>query len=69
MKTVKDKKIRCPDCNSNRVSLLFCTDETIVYCQNNSHNGLNAYTTTHHDSKDFGKKFKKVHWDYRRDEE
>lgn len=66
---MKIKKIRCPDCNSPRVSHLYCTDETIIYCQNISHTGLNAYKTSHRDSKDFGKKFEKVHWDYRRDEE
>lgn len=63
------KVIRCPDCNSSDVGLLFCTDETILYCRTSSHKGLNAYKTTHHESKDFGKKWEKVHWEYRSEEE
>ncbi len=63
------KIIRCPDCKSLRVSLLYCEDETILYCQSYSHTGLNAYKTAPRDSKDFGKEFEKVHWNYRQDEE
>jgi uncharacterized protein YbaR (Trm112 family) len=64
-----DSKIRCPDCGSSRVSKSYSTVETVIYCQNASHKGLNAYKTTHRDSKDYGKKFVKVHWEYEMSDE
>ncbi len=57
-------KIKCPDCGSSRVSKYFCTTETIIYCQNGSHKGFNAYKTAHEFSKDYGKTFEKVAWNY-----
>lgn len=58
------KKIKCPDCGSSKVSKLFCATETIIYCQNSTHKGFNAYKTTSELSKDYGKIFEKVAWDY-----
>lgn len=65
----KHRRSRCPECNSLDVGLLYCHDETILYCRSTAHAGLNAYKTAHRESKDFGKKWEKVHWNYRRDEE
>lgn len=53
------KRIRCPDCNSTNVAKLYCTTETVIYCQNGSHKGFNAYKTL-----DNGKTFEKVAWNY-----
>lgn len=58
------KRIRCPDCGS-KVAHLFCTTETVIHCQNSSHKGFNAYKTAHQESKDYGKEFEKVDWDYK----
>lgn len=66
---MKIKKIRCPDCNTLDIGLMYCTDETILYCRSTAHEGLNAYKTSHRDSKDFGKNWEKVHWNYRSEEE
>ncbi len=59
------KRIRCPDCGSSQTAKLYCTTETIIYCQNSSHKGFHAYKTARDDSKDFGKTFEKVSWNYK----
>lgn len=60
------KIIRCPSCNSTRVSKLYTTKETILYCQNSKCEtwGRKAFVTAPLESEQFGKEFREVPWEY-----
>ena len=67
-KTKISKKvvIRCPDCNSTDVGRLYSGTETVVTCRNTQHDGFdNVYVTASVDSKEYGKKFRKVDRNYK----
>lgn len=64
------KIIRCPVCNSIRVSKLYTTKETVLYCQNSQCKtwGRKAFITAHIESDKFGKEFIEAPWEYSPDD-
>ena len=57
-KDINGNIIRCPECNSSRLSFFYAENYTEIYCQKS---GCWAkYITTSVNSKDYGLKFKKL---------